>query len=253
MPDRCEPSGGAVELPGSRPPAGPVRRRAAVPRSPSRSGQIPWPARPAAGHPAIGAKGRHQSVAASGAGPCPIAANRPAVLSSCPAMCSLTSASSGVPGRRMSSRENGDQRGVLADQYVQLRPGGVDQADRVVGEVRSLDDPRPGAGLQAGGDVLAVLLMLIPALPRPEGKRSANSSSGNTSALWAARNANMLPWGTRCPASISASRSWRSMRSSPANPPQARPVRPNRNQRAPIYPGPPKRPRRSSHGLIEHG
>jgi hypothetical protein len=107
--------------------------------------------------------------------------------------------------------------------------------------------------LQAGGDVLAVLLMLIPALPRPEGKRSANSSSGNTSALWAARNANMLPWGTRCPASISASRSWRSMRSSPANPPQARPVRPNRNQRAPIYPGPPKRPRRSSHGLIEHG
>jgi hypothetical protein len=37
-------------------------------------------------------------------------------------MCSLTSASSGVSGRRMSSRENGDQRGVLADQYVQLGP-----------------------------------------------------------------------------------------------------------------------------------
>jgi hypothetical protein len=45
---------------------------------------------------------------------------------------------------------------------VQLRAGGVEQAG-IIGEVRDFDDPRPGIGLQAGGDVLAVLLVLIAA------------------------------------------------------------------------------------------
>ena len=51
--------------------------------------------------------------------------------------------------------------------------------------------------------------------PRPDGNRSAKSSSGNSSARCAARNANMLFCGIRWPASAAASRSSRSMRSSP--------------------------------------
>ena len=50
---------------------------------------------------------------------------------------------------------------VFAGQRGQFRPGGVDQAHGVVGEVGRFDHPGPRAGQEAGGDVLAVLLMLI--------------------------------------------------------------------------------------------
>ena len=59
--------------------------------------------------------------------------------------------------------QRGDQGSVFSGQLGQLRTGGVDQAHRVVGEVRCFDDSGPGAGVQAGDDVLAVLLVLIPA------------------------------------------------------------------------------------------
>jgi hypothetical protein len=51
---------------------------------------------------------------------------------------------------------------VLSGQLGQFRPGGVGQAG-IIGEVGRFDDPGPQAGQQAGGDVLAVLLMLITA------------------------------------------------------------------------------------------
>jgi hypothetical protein len=59
--------------------------------------------------------------------------------------------------------QGGYQRGVLVGQLGQLRPGEVDDAHGVVGEVRRLDHPGPRAGGQAGRDVLAVLLVLVPA------------------------------------------------------------------------------------------
>ena len=53
-------------------------------------------------------------------------------------------------------------------------------------------------------------------LPTPGGaNRSAYPASGNTSARCAAKNANMLPAGTRCPASASASAGCLSIRSKP--------------------------------------
>src|SRR5438132_7905657 len=42
----------------------------------------------------------------------------------------------------------------------QFRSGGVDDAHRVIGEVRGFDHPGPRAGLEGGEDVLAVLLVL---------------------------------------------------------------------------------------------
>jgi hypothetical protein len=43
------------------------------------------------------------------------------------------------------------------------RFGGVDDAHRVIGEVRGFDHPGPRAGLEGGEDVLAVLLVLVAA------------------------------------------------------------------------------------------
>jgi len=45
--------------------------------------------------------------------------------------------------------------------------------------------------------------------PRPDGNRSANITSGNTSSRCAARNANTAPEGSRCPATDSTSNSSR--------------------------------------------
>ena len=91
--------------------------------------------------------------------------------SSWAAIRSLTSASSGVSGRRMSAR-----RWVpaysLVGQLGQFRSGGVDDAHGVIGEVRRLDHPGPRAGGQAGEDVLAVLFVLVAAgLPSGVGDR----------------------------------------------------------------------------------
>ena len=51
--------------------------------------------------------------------------------------------------------------------------------------------------------------------PVRDGNKSAVKPSGNNSVRWAARNANTLPGGTRCPAIISASSSSRSSRDLP--------------------------------------
>src|ERR1700735_4628674 len=56
-----------------------------------------------------------------------------------------------------------NERSVLGGQFLQPGPGGVDEADAVIGEVGDLDDPGPRAGVQAGRDMLAVLLVGIPA------------------------------------------------------------------------------------------
>ena len=76
-----------------------------------------------------------------------------------------------LPGRRVQRRigpghqvpEHRDERRVLAGQLFRLRPGGVDEAHAVVGEVGRLDDPPPGRALQAVRDVFPVLLVLVPA------------------------------------------------------------------------------------------
>ena len=54
-----------------------------------------------------------------------------------------------------------DQRRVFVRQPVQPGPGGVDEADAVVGEVRGLDHPGPRLVPQAVDDVLPVLLVLV--------------------------------------------------------------------------------------------
>jgi hypothetical protein len=92
-----------------------------------------------------------------------MAANRSPALPGWPAIMSLTSWSGGVPGRRDELAQHRCQGAVLAGQLRQLRPGGVEQAHRVAGEVGCLDHPGPGAGVQAGDDVLAVLLVLVAA------------------------------------------------------------------------------------------
>jgi hypothetical protein len=49
--------------------------------------------------------------------------------------------------------EHRNERRVLAGELVQIGPGGVDQADAVVGEVRGLDHPRPRVRCEAGRNV----------------------------------------------------------------------------------------------------
>lgn len=53
------------------------------------------------------------------------------------------------------------QRAVLPRQPGQLRPGDVDQPDLVVGESDALITRAHGASLQAGRDMVAVLLALV--------------------------------------------------------------------------------------------
>jgi len=55
------------------------------------------------------------------------------------------------------------QLAVFAGELGELRPGDVEDADGVAGEVRGLDHPCPRAGRQAGQHVLAVLLVLVAA------------------------------------------------------------------------------------------
>jgi hypothetical protein len=57
--------------------------------------------------------------------------------------------------------EHRHERCVFTGEPVQPWPGGVDQPYAIVGEVGGLDDPGPRAGLQAGGQVLAVLLVTV--------------------------------------------------------------------------------------------
>src|SRR3990170_4541229 len=54
--------------------------------------------------------------------------------------------------------------------------------------------------------------------PLADGNRSAKYVSGNRLRRCSARNANMLPAGTRCPTNAAASRSSRSVRSTPCTP-----------------------------------
>src|SRR5262249_60477657 len=57
--------------------------------------------------------------------------------------------------------QTGDHGRVLGGKPVQLGPRGVDQSHAVIGEIRCLDDAGPRAALQAGRDVLAVLLVPV--------------------------------------------------------------------------------------------
>ena len=59
--------------------------------------------------------------------------------------------------------QDGDQRGVLGGKAVQLGPGGVDQSHAVIREIGGLDDAGPRVALEAGRDVLAVLLVPVAA------------------------------------------------------------------------------------------
>jgi hypothetical protein len=78
-------------------------------------------------------------------------------------MMSLASGWRGVSGPEDELAQDRDEGPVLPGQFLDLRPGGVEQADGVVSEVGDLDHAGPGAGGQAGGDVLAVLLVLVTA------------------------------------------------------------------------------------------
>ena len=73
--------------------------------------------------------------------------------------------------------EHGQQGPVLAGAPGQARPGGVEEADGVVGEVGYLDHPRPRAVAQAPCDVLAVLLVLVAAGSQVGLVTSATSSA----------------------------------------------------------------------------
>jgi len=90
------------------------------------------------------------------------AANRAAAVSGWAVIWSLMSASRGGVGAVDQFAEHRHERGVLAGQLARLGAGGVDQANRVVGEVRRLDDPGWRAGLQAGADMFLVLLVCVP-------------------------------------------------------------------------------------------
>ena len=76
-------------------------------------------------------------------------------------MRALASSANGRVGPADQLGEHWHERCVLAGEPLQPWPGGVDESDAIVGEVGGLDDPGPRAGLQAGGDVLAVLLVPI--------------------------------------------------------------------------------------------
>jgi hypothetical protein len=54
-----------------------------------------------------------------------------------------------------------DEGGVLGREAFQPGPGGVDQADAVVGEVGGLEDAGPSVGLKAGRYVRTVLLVTV--------------------------------------------------------------------------------------------
>ena len=94
--------------------------------------------------------------------PGPIAVNRAWAASSWAAIMSLTSASSGVSGRRISARSAGTSGPYFRASLDSFGPV-VWMTHGVVGEIRRLDYPRPRAGRQAGDDVLAVLLVLVAA------------------------------------------------------------------------------------------
>ena len=75
-------------------------------------------------------------------------------------MCVLTSLLSGVSGRAMSSSGLGPA-GRTSGQLVEFGAWVWIEAYAVIGEVGGLDDPRPRAGVEAGHDMLVVLVVLV--------------------------------------------------------------------------------------------
>ena len=104
--------------------------------------------------------------------PCRIAAKRPWAASSWLAIMSLTSASSGVSGRRISSRKAGTSGPYLPASLGSFGPVRWMMPTALSVKSETLMHPCPRAGRQAGQDVLAVLLVLVAAgLPFGVGDR----------------------------------------------------------------------------------